>query len=462
MCNEVAQQCNLEPGQNIGNRYRVDKLLGEGSFGRVYKVHDSGRNCYAFKLLKLWEIPPDVRESLVARFTMEYETGQIDSEYLVHSLDYGMMSGNPFIVMEFCNGGDVISYSKHYKVNMPKLACHVLYGLNALHTNAKVHRDLKPENVLIKPDGKFALTDFGISGDRNKKLTEVNFLGKPLQVFGTYAYMPPEQVKPSKHAPTVLPTTDIFSFGVMIYQLLTDELPFGRLDDQGDLVPYIKNGKAGNWNRNLLRSSTDGKKWETLIEGCLQPDYTKRFQNVTQVLNFVPDKNLTEEEMDVSVPDSVNIPSRLIGLKLKIMQGEDYGTEFNLNDLKKRYGYILRMGRKDKSVFNEINVVEEQSCYVSRMHCSLEYNPNTDVWTLRDGQWRNNCNRASRTPECYPCETCPSPCNGMKQWFWKNSLNGTYLNSQEVSQDGMIINPGDIISIGDTKIKVEGLYRHSS
>jgi serine/threonine protein kinase len=452
---EVAQKCNLETGEVIGGRYQVEKLLGEGSFGLVYKVRDNGGNSYAFKLLKLWEIPPDVRESLSARFKMEFETGRIECEYLVRSLDYGMMYGNPFIVMEFCDGGDVISYSENHNVNLSKLACHVLYGLDALHKEGKVHRDLKPENVLVKPSGKFALTDFGISGDRNKKLTELNFLGKPLQVFGTYAYMPPEQVKPIKHAPTVLPTTDIFSFGVMVYQLLTGELPFGTLEDQGDLVPYIKNGKSGNWNRGLLRNAYNGQKWEHLIEGCLQPDYTKRIQTVTQVLDFVPDKDFSDKEQKPPVMQKSFCTTITNGLKLKVMQGEEYGVEFFLTDLKQRYGQILRIGRQDETVFNEINIVENQSCYISRMHCCLEFYPNTGAWVIRDGQWRNNCNRASRTPERYPCGSCPSPCNGMKQWFWKNSLNGTFLNSQEVSQNGMIINPGDIISIGDTKIRVE-------
>ncbi len=453
---EVPQKCNLSAGQSIGNRYMVDKLLGEGSFGLVYKVHDNSGNPYAFKLLKLWEIPPDVRQSLTARFKMEFETGQIPSDYLVHSVDYGMMLGNPFIVMEFCDGGDVMTYSQNHNLNLSKFACHVLYGLNALHKEGKVHRDLKPENVLVKPDGKFLLTDFGISGDRNKHLTEVNFLGKPLQVFGTYAYMPPEQVKPVKHAPIVLPTTDIFSFGVMIYQLLTGAMPFGKLETQGDLVPYIKNGRNGNWDRQLLLNSEKGRLWETLIEGCLQPDYKNRIQTTTQVLDYVPEKDFSFSENKPPAIEKSFCSSVKNGLKLKIMQGEEYGKEYLLTDLKNSYGQIIRMGRKDETVFNEIEIQEKQSSYVSRMHCCFEFYTNTGEWVIRDGQWRNDCKRASRTRERYPCGSCPSPCNGMKQWYWKNSLNGTYLNSQEVSQYGMIITPGDIISIGDTKIRVEG------
>ena len=452
---QVPQKCSLKFGQSIGNRYFVDNLLGEGSFGLVYKVHDNAGKFYAFKLLKLWEIPPDVRESLTARFKMEFETGLIKSDYLVHSLDYGIILGNPFIVMEFCSGGDVMTYSQNNNLNLTKFACHVLYGLNALHSEGKVHRDLKPENVLVKPNGDFALTDFGISGDRNKKLTEVNFLGKPLQVFGTYAYMPPEQVKPTKHAPTVLPTTDIFSFGVVIYQLITGTMPFGKLEDQGDLVPYIKNCRNGNWNRKLLLQSSNGKQWEDLIEGCLQPDYKNRIQTTTQVLDFVPEINSLDNNQQQQNIEKSFCTSVKNGLKIKIMQGEEYGKEFSLGELKNIYGLVIRMGRKDETVFNEIEILENQSCYISRMHCCFEFYPNANEWVIRDGQWRNNCARAAKTKERYPCGTCPTPCNGKNKWFWKNSLNGTFLNSQEVTQYGMIISPGDIISIGDTKLRVE-------
>lgn len=449
---EVAQKIYINPGDTIGGRYTVNEMLGEGSFGVVYKVCDNAGTEYAFKVLKLWEIPPDVRKSLVARSKMEFEAGQIDSQYLVHSVDYGMMSGNPFIVMEYCNNGDVLEYITDHNLNIDKFATHVLNGLSALHRHGKVHRDLKPENVLVKSNGDFALTDFGISGDRNKQLTEVNFLGKPLQVFGTYAYMPPEQVKPSKHAPTVLPTTDIFSFGVMVYQLITNELPFGLLRNEGDLVPYIRNGKNGNWNRQTLKKSSCASHWEKIIEGCLEPDYTKRLQTVDDVLKQIPKtkENDTPSPLQMPQKDYHNVAC------LRIMQGEEQGRKINLFDLQKIHGLTLRMGRKDDSVFNEIAVQEEISCYISRMHCTLEYSQDNMQWIIRDGQWRNKCMLASKSQKKFHCIDCNSFCTPQqKEWFWKKSLNGTFLNSTEVTEDGLPISVGDIISIGDTKIRVE-------
>ena len=308
---QVAQRCSLSIGDNIDGRYSVTKILGEGSFGKVYSVKDYAGHQYALKLLKLWEVPPEIRDSLIARFDMEFETARIDSDYLVHSISHGLLEGNPYIVMEFCPGGDLLNLYSEGNVDNTKVAKHVLMGLKALHNKGKVHRDLKPENVLIKSNGDFALTDFGISGDRNKRMTERNIVGKPKQIFGTYAYMPPEQLNPRKDA-TVLPTTDIFSFGVMMFQLLTGELPFGPLDSEKDLVPYLKRGKRGEWNHNLLNSTKKGREWYDLIEGCLIPDFHNRLQTTDAVLQLVP------HEQRISVKDiKIDFQTKITSIILK-------------------------------------------------------------------------------------------------------------------------------------------------
>lgn len=425
---QVAQRCSLSIGDNIDGRYSVTKVLGEGSFGKVYSVKDHYENQYALKLLKLWEVPPEIRESLIARFDMEFETARIDSDYLVHSISHGFLEGNPYIVMEFCPGGDLLNLYAEGSVDNTKVAKHVLMGLKALHNKGKVHRDLKPENVLIKSNGDFALTDFGISGDRNKRMTERNIVGKPKQIFGTYAYMPPEQLNPRKDA-TVLPTTDIFSFGVMMFQLLTGELPFGPLDSERDLVPYLKHGKRGEWNQNLLNSTKKGREWYDLIEGCLIPDFHNRLQTTDAVLQLVP------HEQRISVKDvKIDFQTKITnGVLLRVMQGEEHGRIYKLDDLLRGECSILSMGRKDEGVYNDIAISEEDSSYISRKHCTLELDYEIGSWIIRDGQWDRNYTGG-----------------------WKRSTNGTYVNSKEVNVNGMVFSPGDIISIGDTKLRVEG------
>ena len=106
MRTNIPHRVDLKPGNTINGKYTVKSTLGEGAFGSVYKVVDAGGGEYAMKLLRLWDVPSEIRQPLVDRFDMEFQTGQIESRYLVRSLDYGLYSGNPFIIMEFCPGGD--------------------------------------------------------------------------------------------------------------------------------------------------------------------------------------------------------------------------------------------------------------------------------------------------------------------------------------------------------------------
>ena len=324
----VVERCSLSPGSVLDSRYTINKIIGDGSFGNVYSATDARGGRVAIKLLRLWDVHPDIRDGLVKRFDMEFETGRIESPYLVHSLDHGLVKGNPYIVMEFCSGGDAQHLYNEGKLDLGQLATHTLLGLRDLHRHGKVHRDLKPENVLLKDNGDYALTDFGISGDRNKRMTELNIIGRPRQLFGTYAYMPPEQLNPRREA-TVLPTTDIFSFGVMIYQFLNDgELPFGPLRDDGDLVAYIKRGKAGEWNKDALKRGS-GKKWLPLLEGCLEPNYQKRLQKCDDVLTLVPSyQSRRQTEMENPCPLRV-----MNGVLLHVMQGEEYGHVYLLDEM---------------------------------------------------------------------------------------------------------------------------------
>lgn len=160
----MVERCDFHTGDSIGGQYTVQRELGEGAFGKVFRVTDRASNTYALKLLKLWEVAPEIRQQLSDRFEMEYQTGRIDSPYLVHSIDHGFAQGNPYIIMEFCPNGDLTQCGRN--TDWVTIARQVLLGLKALHTHGKVHRDLKPENVLLKQDGTAVLTDFGISGDR--------------------------------------------------------------------------------------------------------------------------------------------------------------------------------------------------------------------------------------------------------------------------------------------------------
>ena len=229
----IADRLDIKPGDFLDGKYHVVKKVGSGSYGDVFKVKDSHGNVYALKLLHLWDIISELREELIKKFEQEYKTAQIASKFLVHSIDHGIIRGNPYLVMEFCQNGDLDNLKQKDKNKVARIARDILEGLHALHSEGMVHRDLKPANVLIKDDGTAALTDFGAIGFRDvKRQSSKKFLSsRPKDMKGTPLYMSPEVVDRKGGGVTYLPTVDIFSFGVMMYELITDgSFPFGNID----------------------------------------------------------------------------------------------------------------------------------------------------------------------------------------------------------------------------------------
>ena len=319
---------------------------------------------------------------------------------------------------------------KSQQVDLVKIGREVLLGLNDLHRCGKVHRDLKPENVLIKSDGTAVLTDFGICGDRKKRITVTDLFGRPTEITGTVIYMAPEQAKPKNREVTVLPTMDIFAFGVMMYQLITGEFPFGLLNNENDLVLYIRNAREGVWNRKRLLEFPEGSIFDNVIAGCLHPDFRQRLQTVENVLSLLPQSSNASSQYAAGY-----IRQPIVnGVMLRVMQGEDHGAVYKLNELLQGKSKIITVGCNDPFVNNRLPLTENFSRYISRKHCTLELAAGNQ-WFIRDGQWDKN---ATAT-------------NG-----WKHSLNGTFVNSTEVTFAGISIKPGDIISIGDVKLRVEG------
>ena len=427
---QVVDRCDFQPGNVISNQYTVKKMLGEGSFGVVYLVEDRTGSKYALKLLRLWEVPADIRKPLMDRFEMEFKTGQIDCDNLVRSLDFGTVGGNPFIVMEFCPGGDLEPLLGKSEAQAPRICQDILIGLNALHTQGKVHRDLKPENVLFKQNGKAALTDFGIAGDRTHRMTQRNIFGKPYQIFGTYAYMPPEQVNRARGNSTVLPTTDLFSFGVLMYQMVTGVLPFGTLEDENDLVRYQRRGKAGEWDRSRLLASPNGALWERLVSRCLVPELKDRIQTAKDAMALVPQygSNYVKPAPAPAPTPRKEEYSGPAGTFLRIMQGMEHGTVYDLAAMLENSGRrLITVGRDDSNI---IQLRDYSESYLSRRHFTLEKHASGE-WMIRDGQW---------DPE---------------KRVWTDSTNGTYVNSTQVTRDGVQLKKGDIVTAGDIKLRFE-------
>jgi len=440
---ELPERCSIEVGHVfdglLGGRYSVQRKLGEGSFGKVLLVEGktvgtgSPPRKYALKLLKLWEVAYlRPKEEIHNRFIREFLITQIKDDHLVPSFDYGQLQGNPWFTMEFCEGGGMdnpqnsLVNAQLNKVNTA--ARQILLGLKTLHERGLVHRDIKPQNILKSAEGRIKLADFGISGDKNNRMTVKNMFGKAESLFGTYAYIAPEQSNNQHSYKALDAVADIFSFGITMYELLIgpQQYPYPPpLVNDGDLANYQKNKVEGRWhnldeNRHLLPGE-----WYYIIKKSIDPDYKKqRFKNVDEILSLIGPYSLTPKQPEYD-PKKNN-------LLLRVTYGAQIGVTYNLSELagQDRRSALITMGRKDLNVSNGVEIMEEDPVYISRRHCTIEKRSmaGAQQWWLRDGQ--------------------------LVDGQWQRSVNKTYVNSHEVDHIGQALYTGDLIAIGDTRLQL--------
>ncbi len=213
----------LGPGSMLG-RYQVEKELGKGAMGVVYLGRDPKINrVVAIKTMALsQEFEADELEEVKSRFFREAETaGRLTHPNIVTIYDAGEEHDLAYIAMEFLQGHDLTRYTKEGGLLPVPVVMGIIYkaalALHYAHGNNVVHRDIKPANIMYEPEAKkVKLTDFGIARITDSSRTKTGM------VLGTPSYMSPEQLSGRK----VDGRSDLFSLGVMLYQMVTGRLPF--------------------------------------------------------------------------------------------------------------------------------------------------------------------------------------------------------------------------------------------
>ena len=222
------------PGQEVGG-YRIDKLLGRGGMGAVFQAaHPFSGQKIAVKVLRQsYSDEPTFR----ARFQREIEALKaLDHPHIVEILGSGEADGVHYFTMTLVNGISLRDVMKQQRLNLKErlqIIEEVCSALQHAHDSGVVHRDLKPQNVLIDEARHAQVVDFGIA-----RLTRGNVLSltRTGQIIGTSRYMAPEQQRDAKHVDC---RADVYSIGVMAYELLTGQLPVGSFAPLSQLNPGL-------------------------------------------------------------------------------------------------------------------------------------------------------------------------------------------------------------------------------
>ncbi|MCK4782245.1 MAG: PD40 domain-containing protein, partial [Desulfobacteraceae bacterium] len=287
---ETAKE-ELTTGSTFAGRYQIIEELGEGGMGKVYKALDKEINAkVALKLIKP-EVAAD--EKAIKRFRNELKLARdISHKNVCRMYDLNQEEGTYYITMEYVSGEDLKSFIRRARQLTPGttvfIAKQICGGLTEAHKLGVIHRDLKPSNIMIDKEGNVRIMDFGIA----RSLEAKGITGAGVMI-GTPEYMSPEQAEGEE----VDQRSDIYSLGVILYELVTGQRPF---EGNTPLSIAMKHKGETPDEPQKLNPQIPGDLNQLILE-CLAKDKEDRYQSCSELYS-----ELTKIEKVIPTPVSIS------------------------------------------------------------------------------------------------------------------------------------------------------------
>jgi tetratricopeptide (TPR) repeat protein len=261
----------LSPGTRV-SQYKVIKKIGAGGMAEVYLAEDTRlqRKVVLKFLLEQYASEPEIK----ARFTQEAQAAaKLNHPNIITIHEVAEYQGRPYIAMEYLQGGTLKNLMASRELTIREIidiATQVADGLNRAHESGIVHRDIKPQNLLLDKDGRVKIADFGLA--KVKGGSKITTGGS---TFGTMAYMSPEQTR----GEDVDRRSDVFSFGVVFYEMVTRHQPF-----KGDNAAAIINSILNETPEPLARYKAGVPEgFQRLADKALEKERSERYQHMDDV-----------------------------------------------------------------------------------------------------------------------------------------------------------------------------------
>ncbi len=296
---QLNQQAILNPGTVLGNRYEILQMLGLGGMGAVYKAQDRELD----RTIALKVIRPDLASNpeVLARFKQELLTArQVTHRNVVRIFDIGEADGIKFITMEYLVGTDLRTLLAEGKLPPDKavdIIQQVCLGLQAAHAEGIIHRDLKPGNIMRDQQGRVVVMDFGLA-----RSLQTDGMTQTGAMLGTIEYMSPEQARAEK----LDARSDIFTIGLIFYELLTGKMPFKADSAIASLLKRTQERASAVTEHD----PTIPASLSEVVARCLERDPNLRFQTAQEMYDRL-------DEIRGRRPTSIYQPPSTTGVEKK-------------------------------------------------------------------------------------------------------------------------------------------------